>query len=234
MSFRVILVHPFKRVSRYSSILENWVWGSVHGNLISRSFSFDGQDMLNEGQRGLEKVSGKLKQRIQQLRREETSPLFQLPILSPDFLPTNATSLRESDKEEPVSSVIFIAHSLGAWVVKDALAYWNSGNLAFDPAGVIFVDTPASYGEAAYSSYFEEISQKLSLKPANSQQLSDAELPLRKHFNQIDDNFLKFKGSQYIQGKINQVEIDVKFQYLGIWLSTPLLPIPEEVKKRNT
>lgn len=216
----MILVHPFKKTKRYGIVLEEWSKNSTHTipHSTTRAFSFNLHEILIEGRKGLEKVSRRLQKNIKQLAPK-------LP-LSPEDVkgPTTGETLPHKPP-----SIIFIAHSIGAWVVKDTLAYWTSGNIPFDTTGVIFVDAPdvISATEHLYSNYLDSVSQKFST--SRLQYPAVRQPSTLNYLCDIDVNFKKFENSAYIQTAANESHPSLgskslPVRYLNIWISeVPLL-----------
>jgi hypothetical protein len=231
----VILVHPFQRIHRFGSILELWIEGSifapgVNGRLVARVFSFDGQQLLNEGPDAFKKQSDKLKEKIKTLHTDKASPLSRA--LSSKSRVTSRDSSVKSGVRKP--ALIFIGHSLGSWVVKDALASRSNENLALDTIGVIFVDVPTQHTmtAAGYSAYNQELLEKLCFRRPPRDWLAGSLASIEEHFQQL-------KGVQYLPDAVgfNKTENSAKEtvkpsrqpKYLDIWLNESPVPLPEEV-----
>ena len=112
--------------------------------------------------------------------------------------------------------------------MKESLASWESENVAFVPAGIIFVDSdnadPQSYD---YRAYLESIREKFLPKAQFLSKCSPSGLP--KLFKETDKNFLKFEENPYIQ---TQMRGSVQVQFLQIWFSKP--PLLETFKVCNS
>jgi len=223
-------VHPFKRSSPYGTILEHWVEESVAASTpgtISRVFTFDLVDAFVQG--GLLKISMRLLERIKKLCDDTSSPLYQ-PTIPANNSESALITPNVSEARYKPQSIVFVAHSIGAWVVKNALAYWNSGNIAFDPSGIVFVDHPEKILETSeYPGYLKNLSHAFGVKFPRTQFLTSQEgADFYKQLGTIDENFEKFKDSSYIQQ-----ETGLRSHWLSIWISQKPLLAPNEVNFAN-
>lgn len=102
---------------------------------------------------------------------------------------------RKSVRQLPI---VFIAHSLGSWVVKDLLSNYrhNNTSLVFDTRGVVFLDTPVeTVKESDLETYLASLNSFLENrlpKRAGIEKLVD-------ELKTIDNNFKITQGSPFIR-----------------------------------
>lgn len=149
---RLILVHPFRasRQRHRGNVLESWAreTNAKLGNLFNvRVLSFDIYDVFETGPKRLERTSQTLQRNIQGLRENKASPLYYR-----SGVEARAESFVRADFKGKPSSVIFVAHSLGAWVVK------SLGSLP-ELLGCIFVDTRVPRTNGDYDQYIADLAE---------------------------------------------------------------------------
>jgi hypothetical protein len=94
---------------------------------------------------------------------------------------------------------LFVAHAIGSWVVKNALARYDNLRLSLETAGVVFLDI-GNHDHASfdYSSYLKTLSRGLLLQEA-AVIVSRADLGNR--LREIDENWqnLELSKSKYVK-----------------------------------
>ncbi|KAI0967665.1 hypothetical protein F4678DRAFT_239570 [Xylaria arbuscula] len=162
----IYLIHGFlnTKYSYYRDTLENWVKDSVKDSapsqrdttLTIRVFRFNTSLVPEIGKAVLENAVLKFRQHV----------LENLQQISADAevsdMERGATSLRHdtpSDNDLGTNAILFIAHGLASWVVKDALAHPSSHGITYfyGKTGVDFVnlDIQNEHG-TAYPDYLEK------------------------------------------------------------------------------
>lgn len=116
-------------------------------------------------------------------------------------------------------------------MVKEALASSESRNVAFVPAGIIFLDAEHFDPEPSnYALYVQSFREKFSMKYSKDQLLSkSAESDLPSLLSETDRNFKKFESNFSKQGQMSRA---MQSRYLHIWLyKSPLLDATEVCPK---
>ncbi|KAI1378870.1 hypothetical protein F4677DRAFT_443352 [Hypoxylon crocopeplum] len=140
VTHEIILVHGFKthtnqltRPAKCREILETWIklatnplrdWVNV------RTFAIDSAHILHNGQAALSAATIELARCLTVIQQDQQSPLFHLRA---EF---------SHPRNHPSRAVVFIAHGIGTWVVKDFLISLRRSGRRLDPAGLIFLDGP--------------------------------------------------------------------------------------------
>ncbi|KAI1334502.1 hypothetical protein F5Y15DRAFT_287483 [Xylariaceae sp. FL0016] len=147
VSHEVILVHGFESCDpkappgfkRCKDILTSWVMNSTNSDSMRdrvnlRVFAFDMCRVLYEGPEVLKELVEDLCSQIAMIRTHEPqSPIAMRFPLSP-------RDDRGNDSRFPVRGVIFVAHGLGAWILKAALCHLSAKQPSLGPQAMIFVD----------------------------------------------------------------------------------------------
>ena len=138
------------------------------------------------------------------------------------------------------NSILFIAHGLGGWIVKDLLAHPSSGNIAFAYARTEarFLDADTSWGN--WHSYREYLNRNWALfnfskpRPPQSQAVLDS---LITYLVEVDGNFDKFVAKYSAHEDAREPEEKMQTMYSGrgilIWVSERSLAPPKEVCSSN-
>ncbi|KAH9206423.1 hypothetical protein DL95DRAFT_450841, partial [Leptodontidium sp. 2 PMI_412] len=139
-SIDIVLVHGFKssKLSSSREYLENWLKNATrkHSKPTARAsvFAFKEADILSKGVDELQKISDKLLEKIRSLKTPAK------------------TSQRKRKRDHQPTKFLLIAHSFGAWVVRNGLARYDNLDLSSATLGIIFLDTPKEEMGAPISS----------------------------------------------------------------------------------
>ncbi|KAI0114630.1 hypothetical protein F4776DRAFT_324402 [Hypoxylon sp. NC0597] len=127
----VVFVHGFER-QEYRASLKNWVEEESRG-LVKRveDFVFGDEDILRRNGAGFEANSEKLRGMVSELLSLQQASTRETP---------QRNSMTKRSKEAP-HSVIWIAHGLGTWMVKDVLIRDALMDHVFT-VGLLFLDSP--------------------------------------------------------------------------------------------
>ncbi|KAI1137273.1 hypothetical protein F5Y05DRAFT_419720 [Hypoxylon sp. FL0543] len=227
VSHEIILVHGFnskgKRCAECRRLLKSWVIQAtepIRDWVNVRIFPFDGAHILHTGHSELLNTTEKLSGRLLATGKDPSSPLF--------------CSVGDKDRIRSSRAVVFVAHGMGAWVVKEFLNLHNRKHKPIDPTGLLFFDTPESTGplksnevppESILLQYLTEFSNVFKLKPDRKRLLS-----LQSELHKTNVEFRELVLARY--GKSVEVKEDnvERFTYTlnlwtdNIWMSsTPLL-----------
>ncbi|KAI1774537.1 hypothetical protein F4818DRAFT_452084 [Hypoxylon cercidicola] len=139
----IILVHGFQnplekrtQAAKCRQVLESCVLDAarpIRDRVNIRIFVFDGAHILHHGNVALSEAVTDLTTRLEATSKEPSSPLFHR---------TEEGSLETSSPSSPSRAAVFVAHGIGAWIVKDLLHLLNKGQTQIDPTGLIFLDVP--------------------------------------------------------------------------------------------
>lgn len=208
---RLVLVHPFRdsRLRQPGNVLESWAReaNNKFGDLFNiRVFSFDIYDVFEYGPQRLERTSQTLQYNIQRLRENNNSPLYSR---SGDE-PSPKSSGRAGFEQKP-SSFIFVAHSLGAWVVK------SLGSLP-EMLGCIFVDARVSPSTGDYDQYTFDLAKLVALKSGKEVLLKSISEYLKQIDNSVSANRVQHPAKTSSRGNLSQV-LEGETVPFAIWMS---------------
>ncbi|XDG08589.1 hypothetical protein ABKA04_008204 [Annulohypoxylon sp. FPYF3050] len=137
VTHEVILVHGFQsslgsksRSVECQRILKSWIASearTVGDSVNVRVFAFDSQHILHNGMPAIHKAAIELCGSIA-ATEDPTSPLFR--------------SVVNGDNGRSSRAAVIIAHGLGIWVVKKALASIKDDVNRIEPTGIFFFDVP--------------------------------------------------------------------------------------------
>ncbi|KAF3057064.1 hypothetical protein GL218_06195 [Daldinia childiae] len=239
VTHEIIIVHGFKtrsddqkRLAKFKDVLENWVTvatNPIRNHVNVRTFAFDGAHVLHNGRHGLSEATIELSQKFAVTSEDSSSPLF-------------CPRSKEGNRDRVPRAVVFVAHGLGTWVVKDFLVLFSEASNRIDPTGLIFLDAPEMSSsmtpvdvrsESIVSQHLYELTEIYKLQA----------LPLKIHELQeklriIDMNFRLLTNSRYgICEEIKDASGDrdmytMKMWYDSVWMcSNPPLTIDSSVIK---
>lgn len=118
-------------------MLESWILDAakpIRDRVNVRLFVFDSAHILHHGHHALSEAVTELSKRLEATSKEPSSPLSQR---------TEEESLEaSSSSSSPSRAAVFVAHGIGAWIVKDLLHLLSKGQNQIDPTGLIFLDVP--------------------------------------------------------------------------------------------
>lgn len=235
----MFLVHGFagSRFSRQRESLEQWVEVAAEQSSTAVTVHvvrFDASLMTSKGAQTLHHHSWGLREYLNQLMNEAADRLLEDNDGNNPANIYNTTSLM---RPLPTTKrLLFIAHGLGSWIVKDVLASESSGNIAFVPTGVIFVDGLAQGQQSTETSYREYLSKTwTTFNLSGTQPQSETELV--SQFLEIDGRFRIFESfynAENNESRINSTQ-QIKYEvYLGkdltIWMTEEPLSLLREVR----
>ncbi|KAK9424880.1 putative MalT-like TPR region domain-containing protein [Seiridium unicorne] len=169
--------------SVYQNRLEHWVTKAVQqaeqaGQLIhARVFRFDMSTVLL-GSSELLAASQRLRQYL----------MNTYPPIQPEAGGSDDSYSSNSPSDARGRHIVFMAHGLGCWVVKGALARADSRSFAFNPMFCLFIDSLGA--EESFSHYITSIIKRF-LIPMPSQSGTTDSLELS--ITDIDGNFQRYK-----------------------------------------
>lgn len=131
------------------------------GNCFNiRTFYFDVNDIFASGPRRLEQATETLRQNIERLKSNKNSPLSHRETPG-THLDSHVVSFRRDTPGQKPPSVVFVAHSLGAWVVK------RLGSLS-QILGCVFIDARVCKSQEDYRRYISDISSLFTVRSLKS------------------------------------------------------------------
>lgn len=153
--------------------MESWareVNGKLGDRFNIRVLSFDIYDVFVSGPKRLERISHTLQWNIQRLRENKDSPLY-----------TRSRVVARPDSSEQAtfepSPVVFVAHSLGAWVVK------SLGSIP-EMLGCIFIDARVPQSNSDYDQYTSDLAELVAFKSMKASMRTS----LSENLKQIDSS----------------------------------------------
>lgn len=182
-------------------VLETWVQKTVKQiraepprdvELVLKLFSFSVSDVLEKGREALDKQIERCVLKLNKARKN-------------------------ADKQP---SIIFIAHSLGVWVLRGALARTIVQGVDVQPLSIVLLD--ATLGDGQYLEYLQHLGERM--VPNSSNALHEQ---LRKRLEEIDLHYDSLKDSMRIFGVQDGSDVisgsprkpDTQPVRLEIWLS---------------
>ncbi|TPX16144.1 uncharacterized protein E0L32_004139 [Thyridium curvatum] len=193
----IILISP----RMVELVLETWVHKTVKQiraepprdvELVLKLFSFSVSDVLEKGREALDKQIERCVLKLNKARKN-------------------------ADKQP---SIIFIAHSLGVWVLRGALARTIVQGVDVQPLSIVLLD--ATLVDGQYLKYLQQLGERMVANSSNA-----LHEQLRKRLEEIDLHYESLKDSMHISGV--QDGSDVRFPWaprydtqtvrLEIWLS---------------
>ncbi|KAI1354726.1 hypothetical protein F5Y01DRAFT_302389 [Xylaria sp. FL0043] len=235
----IYLVHGFRgaKYSYYRDILENWVFSSFSsaaepGNttITGHIFRFDGSSIPDTGKYILEDAASKLRQQLIELVLEKKQRLSthedmldqeheNAPSLRHDTISANSSALQGN-------TLLFITHSLGHWVVKDALAHPSSDLVTYSYGrnGLRFINLDIREGPGdAYGQYLERNWKQFLGQPNPHQGRNLDELV--SYLREVDENFNELIMIYETQDNGNE-HIDISTTPTMIYQGRDFKPIP--------
>lgn len=234
-------MHGFKnhlqkqtQVAKCKEVLESWVLDAakpLRDQVNVRVFVFDGAHILHHGHVALSEAATELSERLEATRKEPSSPLFR-PGEDGSSKAQLPSSLSSSSFHSSSRAAVFVAHGIGAWIVKELLNLLSSkGEKHIDPTGIIFLDVPNTLIHQATPDlradyflleYLRELSRVFKL---NAQEARIRNL--RGKLSEVDNAFQKLTDSRYGECEsINEDDMDgdtfnMKIWCENVWMSTP-------------
>ncbi|KAK3334178.1 hypothetical protein B0T19DRAFT_147982 [Cercophora scortea] len=218
----VVIVHGFSgswsKAGLWQEALEEWLADALASTGTGRDGGARGQppgimalpfDMtaVLHGETSLDALSAKLRKKIEGVIQQRQAG-------------------RAASNKPP--SLVFVAHGLGAWVVKNMLSLPGGFDLAFDTVGAIFLDaTPAGHGigteaetHADIVKYLRLLSEKFNAKPTRMRRSpppplnGKPEAPLARKLQAIEANFdlLAYESGEQM----------MSIYYHMVWMDKPV------------
>lgn len=132
-----------------------------------------------------------------------------------------------SDESKP-ESIVFIAHDLGSWIVKEVLAMPNSENFAFYPMGLVQLDASS---DGQYAEYISRLYTTFNIRRPTAGADDDDYLDSSaSYLRRADSNFAMYKRFYRDQEKQNSqnsrgARTIYERQLATLWMiSPPRLP----------
>ncbi|KAK0714515.1 hypothetical protein B0H67DRAFT_644366 [Lasiosphaeris hirsuta] len=159
MTRNLILVHGFKDDKfNHQASLESWVkgWDTCQGErgYQFRPFRFRSSKILKNGIDGLREAGFNLLSKLQKIKDE-----FQVANDDGRVGGSQDRSGTPPPLKRPL--FIFVAHGLGAWLVKEILSSGGGNWIATDTVGLIFLDVPAIPNDPLSSPAAKEYEQTI-------------------------------------------------------------------------
>lgn len=229
----IVLIYPFspkvEGVDSVRAVLENFLQRitseeEMQAKANTYSCLFDASRVL-EGKVSLDTITQKLLKALKKQRPlpseardigggshlDESQKLPNAPLdskIHPIVFPRRTENILLEERP----SLLFIAHSLGAWVVKSMLSQTNEPAVTiFDTLGIILLDKPGNP-----DIYASVVKSAISSKHWSDPTLLDSKLQVTKHLKSIDQTYQLYKSAQSIQQQRRRVEssesvIDLNF-----------------------
>lgn len=230
----VFLIHGFRGSKfghYYQDFLEDWVtrrakvWSP---QVTARVFRFDASAILSRGKKALDTDIWRLRRFLLALLNERARH---------DGEETPGGDVTLSARSADTRNILFIAHGLGSWIVKDVLAHPSSGNIpyTYSSTKVSFADSPYDIDKDVEDSYREYLTQhwttfNFGLPNPQSQK------ELITYLQEIDDNFEALVHT-YASNDLSRRPYSTEQAYqtiyrgrdLALWMSDRRLMDPKEV-----
>ncbi|XXH05433.1 hypothetical protein Hte_011860 [Hypoxylon texense] len=232
----IILVHGFKnplekrtQAAKCRRVLESWILDAAKPirNLVNvRIFVFDSAHILHHGHVALLETVTELSKRLEATTKEPTSPLSQRTENFPEAVFSSSS---------PSRAAVFVAHGIGAWVVKALLHVLSKSQTQIDPTGLIFLDVPNDLlrqspldlrADHFLLEYLRELSKIFKLDGDESRIRN-----LRDKLSEVDHAFRKLTDSRYGEcesiddSDVQSCTFNMKMWCENVWMS------PQESKK---
>ncbi|KAI8964572.1 hypothetical protein F5Y11DRAFT_363591 [Daldinia sp. FL1419] len=244
LTHEIILVHGFKvsfddqkRLSKFRNVLEQWIISAtetVRDRVNVRTFAFDGAHVLYNGHNGISDAIIEFAKQLAVTSVDLDSPLFCRTV--------KKGIDRERERNRASRSVVFIAHGLGIWVVKELLVLYRNSENCYNPTGLIFLDVPELTSnttpidmqtESAISQYLYELAEiyKIQAMPFKIRELQSTLLLTDASFKLLSDS--RYGKCETLKGNEGDRDIFIMKMWCdSIWMSSnPRLKIESSVIK---
>ncbi|KAJ0120723.1 uncharacterized protein J7T55_015455 [Diaporthe amygdali] len=215
-SHEMIIVNPFKnvRLKHLGDAMESWAQNAskrLQTRFNIRAYSFDVYEVFESGPKRLQTLIAHLQNKVNELDWDEESPLhYRRSEIKVQRSSKSAMASRDvKGKKSP--KIVFVAHSLGAWVVK-GLSPSLSG-----AACLVILDARASSANGDYMQYLFKLTELFavqSIKPARLEEL-------RRFLQETDNTFNdKELGVQNLAtGDQTKSPFQFRIRHESIWIS---------------
>jgi hypothetical protein len=246
----IFLIHGFlgTKFSYYRHILEDWVSTlakTSSTSVTAHVFRFDASSIPLEGKDALEREVWRLRRFLVLLLHESArrqSLELDIPVSEHSDDLSFQHDASSTDRLQPIqpnrNTILFIAHGLGSWIVKDVLAHPSSGNIAYTygRTEVKFVDLDIDKGiENTYDQYLMRNWTTFNVSVPKPRSGVERE-GLISYLREIDENFDAFANMYNATGDSNEHSTTERTSQtiyrghdLAIWMSDNRLTDPREV-----